>query len=140
MKQFLQWLMVLSIFAAMPVLAQQEPCDPQIDYTAAGDTNMMLELYEAAAVNYSCAIDLQQDLFASYYRRARAYAAGQEFQLASADLTMMIGIDATQPFVYYYRGLVNRRMGSTDAALADFTHAIELAPDYARAYHGRALV
>ena len=40
---------------------------------------------------------------------------------------------------YYYRGVAKQAKGDSDGAIADYTKAIELKPDFAMAYYNRGL-
>jgi tetratricopeptide (TPR) repeat protein len=42
------------------------------------------------------------------------------------------------PWAYYYRGLIRIREGDGEAAISDFSKAINLKPDFALAFHERA--
>jgi hypothetical protein len=48
------------------------------------------------------------------------------YQQALADLTLVADSESTDPRVFYFRGLVQRRMGMSDAAQEDFAKGAEL--------------
>jgi tetratricopeptide (TPR) repeat protein len=54
-----------------------------------------------------------------------------------ADLTRVMALSGTDAFTLYNRGLAYARKGDDAHALADFSDAIERAPDLAAAYVAR---
>ncbi|MBN1522166.1 MAG: hypothetical protein JW928_06505 [Candidatus Aureabacteria bacterium] len=56
------------------------------------------------------------------------------------DLSAEIEMHPNDPLLYYKRGVEWSQRGVFDLALADFTHAISLKQDFAKAYYGRATV
>lgn len=56
------------------------------------------------------------------------------------DLSFLIGSSPNDPVLYYQRGVEWSQKGVYDLALADFSRAISLKQDFARAYYGRGTV
>ena len=65
-------------------------------------------------------------------------ATGSEANIAS--LSDVIQREPTNPEAYNVRGSAFGRAGQYDQAMADFNKAIELNPNFARAYYNRALI
>ena len=55
-------------------------------------------------------------------------------------LSSKIDTNPNDPVLYYQRGIEWSQRGVYDLALADFTRAITLKDDFARAYYGRGTV
>lgn len=115
--------------------------------------------YDAALADYDLAIEKKSDF--SYYGRGLIYEAMGEEVKALADYSRFPGsrryaFDEPDPFLadactriealggecsdwaYYNRGNARGRYGDYQGAIADFTRAIELDPDYRHAYNKRA--
>ena len=58
----------------------------------------------------------------------------------AGDFNLRIDSQSKDPFFYYKRGVEWSQKGLYDLALADFTRAISLKEDFARAYYGRGTV
>jgi tetratricopeptide (TPR) repeat protein len=109
-------------------------------------------LLREALQEFDKAIELQPDQAFAYASRggnlrAQAELSASEpdrrglYERARADYDQTIklgGLGQREAVAYWERGLVNHSLNQLDAAIADFTKAIELAPDYGLAYDGRA--
>jgi lipoprotein NlpI len=89
------------------------------------------------------AIRLDAELWPSYWPRAEILAARRDYGRAAADLTELIRRNPQIGSLYSMRGADLDNQGQPDAAVADFTKAIELATPkdpLAEFYEGRANV
>ncbi|HUE04470.1 MAG TPA: tetratricopeptide repeat protein [Bryobacteraceae bacterium] len=74
-----------------------------------------------------------------YYRLGREQAGRNDFEEALQSLNRAIELDARQAIAYNARGYVYLRQKNFAGALADFSEAIRLRPDYTNAYQNRAI-
>ena len=78
-----------------------------------------------------------------YYNKAYDYAENEQYQLAIDNYTKCLKLetdDAKKADAYYNRGTVyGMGLENYTAAIADFTSAIRIDPDYADAYRNRGL-
>ncbi len=72
--------------------------------------------------------------------RGAAYLQLMKLPEAQADLDRAIAIDTRSAKPFHLRGLIHDRQGHTQAALEDFTRAIERDPNYGAAYYSRSAV
>jgi TonB family protein len=72
-----------------------------------------------------------------YQKRAAGYVSKGDWDLALADYTKAIEMDATDASDYLNRGLAHYAKGSYEKAIADFNKAIELKPKDTHAYLSR---
>jgi tetratricopeptide (TPR) repeat protein len=63
--------------------------------------------------------------------RGKAYIDLKDYQAAITDANAAVGIDTNLNTAYNLRGTAIRAMGNPQGALADFTHAVALAPNAA---------
>lgn len=73
-----------------------------------------------------------------YYRLGKELAGRNDFEEALKSLNRAIKLDARQAIAYNARGYVYLRQKNFAGALADFSEAIRLRPDYINAYQNRA--
>jgi tetratricopeptide (TPR) repeat protein len=109
-----------------------------------------------ALADYNQAIELKPDSAVAYANRGRIEQIGFDFKDAIADYKRAIKLDPgnvdlknnlgfakeeskeLKPVVYYLRGQLKQKTdGDFKGAIADYTKAIELKPDYAEAYFSR---
>jgi len=64
---------------------------------------------------------------------------GGRYQEMIERLNDIIPQNSTFPELYFFRGIAWLSLKSNDAAVDDFTKAIDLRPDYFRAYHNRGI-
>lgn len=137
-------------------LASHEP--RAVDYFGRGMDHMILRNYEAAAEDMTRAISLAPDFTLAYF--ARANALTRMLQLATGDdnvetsyqthLARLRNIFSDydkvseyaprSPFPYYNKGILYAEAGDLEAALKEFSVAIELKPDFGEAYYNRGFV
>ncbi|KAG3203264.1 hypothetical protein PC128_g2648 [Phytophthora cactorum] len=93
--------------------------------------------FQAAADEYSRAIQLNPHHFKAYFNRGFVYDKMRRFDAAVEDYTQALEMDPHNAFALYNRGISLDRSGDYQGALADFTRAIELLPTNADFYHNR---
>ncbi|MBD2358841.1 tetratricopeptide repeat protein [Tolypothrix sp. FACHB-123] len=111
-------------------------------YLNRGLANYRQQDYPAAIADYEQAIALQPDEFRTYYNLALAYAASGNYSQAIADYNLALSqIPASANIIladiYNDRGLAQLELQDMEAAMADFTMAIQLDANDYRAYFNR---
>lgn len=71
---------------------------------------------------------------------SQLYALAFRYDEAIADMDAAIALDLDNPLLYVERGQRIMLLYEWDRALADYNHALELAPTYADAYYYRAVL
>ncbi len=112
----------------------------------AGADAIELGQYDKAAVDFSNALDsgglTPEGRAVAYHHRGVAFQKIGQQDAAIADYTRAIGTNALPPSVlsraYYNRGIAYGNSGKGDEAERDYRKTVELAPDYAAAYHNLA--
>lgn len=102
------------------------------------------EMVKEVDADFYRAVSLEPNNVSWYVHRSEGYVQLRKIREAEADLTKAIELDATQPDLYYRRGMVRSRMGygypeQYGKAHEDFTKAISLAPKEAGYYAQRAV-
>ena len=85
----------------------------------------------AAEKQYRAALALSSDrteIVQSHNNLGALYLSEQRFPEALAELNAAIGLDSNAQNSFLGRGIVELRLGNTDAAVADFSHAATIAP------------
>lgn len=111
-------------------------------YLNRGLANYRQQDYAAAIVDYQQAIALNPDEFRGYYNLALAYAAISNYSQAIADYNLALNqIPASANLlladIYNDRGLAQLELQDIEAAMADFSMAIQLDANDYRAYFNR---
>lgn len=97
--------------------------------------------YTTANAALQKALEFDPQLAYVYGYRALVNIQLKRFETVEADLASALTADPSCTFCYFARGTYNADVKlDKEAALADFTKAIELSPDDPRSYVGRALV
>ena len=92
-----------------------------------------------ALVDYNRAIELNPNYALAYYNRGRVHwRNGRKGDLALADLTRAIELDARLPFAFSVRADIYAEMGKHADAISDFTRVIEVEPRSSGAYVSRS--
>ena len=84
--------------------------------------------YKAALSDFSAVIAQKPDVFLNYVMRGTAYLQTGQTQTALADCEKAIQLNSTNAWPFLCRARVNFTLKSYDAAAADFTSALNLAP------------
>ncbi|MBS0242347.1 MAG: tetratricopeptide repeat protein [Proteobacteria bacterium] len=128
-------LVVLSLvaFAASPARAAD---DPEICRAESGDVAIEACNRVINSGKYS-----QAQLATAYVNRGQEYYVKKDYDRAYADFSMAIKINAGPDIAIAYgnRGNVDRQKNNLQAAIADYTNAVGLDPQYPAAFTGRGL-
>lgn len=128
-----------------------------VDYFGRGMDHLMLRNYEAAAEDMTRAIELAPDFTLAYFARANARTrmlqlasggdGGESYQEHTArlrgifsDYDKVSEYAPRSPFPYYNKGILYAEAGDLEAALKEFSRAIELKEDFGEAYYNRGFV
>jgi tetratricopeptide (TPR) repeat protein len=94
-----------------------------------GRIQCALRNYQAAVTNEERSIQLNPKDSNAYAARATARMCMNQFASSAADLETALQLNPTNATAFLIRAVVSaKRGGEDDAALADFEHAVELAP------------
>ena len=110
-----------------------------IDHYNSGEKYYQNGSYDKAVVEFTSAIELNNDYVDAYHYRALAYVNLGKYDLALADLDKAISLSPNNAFLYHVRGLFYKETGEFDKALADQNKAISIDPQYADAYLERGV-
>lgn len=110
------------------------------DYSRSGIARFEKNELEGAIADFTKAIELKGENreFCFYFRGIALYRLGK-IDEALSDLTNAIALKQ-HPRFYDDRGNLRAQKGDLDGALADLDKAIEIQPDYAKAYGDRAIL
>jgi tetratricopeptide (TPR) repeat protein len=98
-------------------------------YACRGRVQSALKDYRGALADFNRAIELNPKDPSAYSSRAAASILLNEFSNGSADLEKALELDPKNANAFLFRGVLEAKRGGRDeAALADFQHAVELAP------------
>jgi TonB family protein len=112
--------------ADLTELIERKP-DFAAAYYARGVTRLALGQYVGADQDLSKAIELKPDATA-YASRAEVYAATKRYDQEIADLSMAISLKPGNSSYYLRRANSYRGKGECQAAIADYTEVIRMAP------------
>ncbi|HTQ12805.1 MAG TPA: tetratricopeptide repeat protein [Rhizomicrobium sp.] len=93
--------------------------------------------FDLAIADATSALTGRQDA-TFYFVRGEIYREAGKPDLALADLSQSLALEAGTAAVYNSRGRAYDRLGRHDLAVSDFNTAIGLSPEFADAYVGRA--
>lgn len=95
--------------------------------------------YTAAIEQYSAALALAENA-ETFFGRAQAYYALNDFAKAADDYSSVIRLDNKNASAYHERGRSRFRTGDNQGAIADFSEALKLKPDDEPSYLRRGIV
>lgn len=104
-----------------------------VTYTELGDLGQAL-------ANYTQTIDLDPEYIQGFIQRSWIYFRQQEYQRAKRDCQSALALDETCFWANYVLGIVNNLMGLKNNAIANFTKAIQLSPNYVSARYHRGVM
>jgi tetratricopeptide (TPR) repeat protein len=95
--------------------------------------------YEKAINYFNKTIKVSSDAFEVYYLRAISNDALGNYSDAINDYDKIVDVKyMKRHLIYNNRGLAYTKLNNVNGAIADFTKAIEIKPDFAMAYNNRA--
>lgn len=98
------------------------------------------KIYNKAKDDFEKALELDPLSSIAYYDRALCYYHGEKnYQMALNDLNKSIELNDKDEHAFELRGRVYIHYEKYDDAIADFTRAIEISPNYFDVYVNRAL-
>ena len=112
-------------------------------YIKRGTKRLKSKDYEGAISDFSEVLDYIFEYAELYNRRAFCYQRLQQYQLAINDLSRIIALTSNPSKihgVYYNRGSCYFSLKELTSAIADFSQAIEIKPDFFQAYLVRGMV
>ena len=95
--------------------------------------------YKAAIEQYTAALAITKNV-ETYFARAQAYYAINDYAKAAQDYSSVIELDSKNMPAYHERGRSRFRTGDNEGAIADFTEALKLKPDDEPSYLRRGIV
>jgi tetratricopeptide (TPR) repeat protein len=150
------FILIMMIFLALPVLAQEAEEEPQLVcddfvgsaddvrvgyYMGEGSGFVATGQYLSAIDSYGCIIQqIDASYVGAYIGRAVAYTGMRDFERAMADYDSAIERDGSFVAAYNNRGVVHAALLDYEAALADFNEVLSLDSNYVMAYNNRAVV
>lgn len=138
----------VSVVSAQDATPTPDPCPPipagvPKDYTyyvGQGDSLFERVNYSAAALSYTCALDMQPAYATAFAKRGYAYAALGDSGRALADFESALALDETLVPAYVNRATLYTRLGNFGLAINDLTLAISLDPNNVAALDNRAVI
>jgi tetratricopeptide (TPR) repeat protein len=94
--------------------------------------------YDEAIVEYTKAIELNQNYAKAYNNRGSAYSRKNQHDLAIADYSKAIEIEPNYALAWSNRGLAYLNIKQYELAIKDLTQAIGLDPNNTTSYNARA--
>ena len=117
---------------------QKSEDDFALAWRSRGETLALLNRYEEALVSFDQALRIKPRDFALNTSRGKVLQELQRKTEAISAYGRAIEINP-HPLIYYNRAAIRLELGDYQKALADYSKAIELKPDYAEAYYYRGL-
>jgi tetratricopeptide (TPR) repeat protein len=100
-----------------------------VAYATRGRIKNALKDYNAALMDFDKAIELNPKDSVAYASRGTASMYLDDFTNSAADVEMALQLNPKNVVAFLVRGMIKaKRGGEDDAMLADFRHAVELAP------------
>ena len=99
--------------------------------------HMFLKHFDSAASDFSQAIRLNSKHLGAHIGLADAYGAAGKIEEALGSFANAVKLFPTNPLIYNNRGMFLQQHKRFDEAIADFTRAIELDPNYFIAFTNR---
>ncbi len=122
----------LTISIATPLLAKVDlpPHVRPLVYYQRALAKMYLKDYLGAAADYGEAVKLDPEFQTAHFGRAEAFLKAGDPGKARASFDQAVNELPGDALVFNNRGTFNVQQGRIDAAIADFTHALELNPNF----------
>ena len=118
-----------------------EPSESSEIYLEIGIIKDELNDQYGAIADFSKAIELDPNNYEAYYEIGLTKYVLEDFKGALADINFYLGLNLPLPgpYIYYVRGDIKAELNDQYGAIADFSKAIELDPNYADAFLLRGL-
>ena len=111
---------------------------PPQDFVSIGKRKLKQEDYKAAITEFDRALASNPDDLEALAGRGEAYYLLKDFDAAISDFDAVLARDANNAIFLFYRGTSHSELGEQyDKAIADYTRAISLNPEFANAYSNR---
>ena len=110
-------------------------------YCNKAQENIKNQEFSQAIINYSYAIEMDEDFTKAYAGRGDAYHLIEDYYKAVYDFIIVIEQDPSSHYGYFKRGLAKYEIGDYQGALKDYSKALELNPssnNEIALYHNRA--
>ncbi|MDZ7967396.1 MAG: tetratricopeptide repeat protein [Nostoc sp. DedSLP03] len=111
--------------------------DLNLLYIKKGDEYVRKGEYTNAIINYTQALELNNNI-SLYYKRGLAHYQIGDYEAAIADYSQAIQINIHDAKSYNQRGLALYQLGRLEEAINDYTQAIRINPNIAVTYKNRA--
>jgi tetratricopeptide (TPR) repeat protein len=111
--------------------------DDHAGFTERGTVHVARQEHRKALVDFDAAIQHGAKRPANYFQRGGAWFNLGEWQQADSDFSTAIAQERW-PRAFYFRGLCRRQLNDPKGALADFSAALELEPNFSDAVRERA--
>lgn len=128
-----------------------------VDYFGRGMDYLMLHNYEAVVDDMTRALELAPDFTLAYFARANALTRMEQLHSVSGqddsyqthmarlrrifeDYDKASEYSPRSPFPHYNKGILYAEAGDLEAAVSEFSKAIELKNDFGEAYYNRGFV
>jgi protein O-mannosyl-transferase len=110
-----------------------------IVYNYMGDAKFADGNYQEAILDYNKAIEINQYLEESYFKRGNAKRSIGDLHGALEDYDRAIDINPKKSQVFFSRGYLKYRFGDNRGAIYDYNRAIELNPQISQGYYNRGV-
>ena len=109
----------------------------EIAYNNIGLIKLNLQNYTDAFYNFNAAIKINQEFSAAYFNRAKVEIELGKFIEAKNDLVKVKKKYTDSSKYFFLLGLISTQSNAYDNAVAEFSHAINLQPNYTESYINR---
>ena len=113
-------------YAAYSRIIALDPVGANYTYVNRGILSYNLGDFEAAIADFSVAISRESDNAERYWMRASAYDDAGRPHMAIPDLDRALELEPTLVRAHFSRGIVNGNLENYEAALTDYSRALEL--------------
>ncbi|MDB9318449.1 tetratricopeptide repeat protein [Nodularia spumigena] len=135
---FTTWGVVISQVEASPMLTEQT--QTAINWFLQGKIKVNQQDYSGALLDFTQAIKIDSQYAEAYYQRGLIYAQYAQGKLVNSD-GIVPGCEKVDDFkIICSFEMTDKVTENKRQAIADFTQAIQINPQYAAAYHQRGLI
>lgn len=133
-------LSVTLITAALPALAQQPGCDPNVDYSSQGWSQFRARDYRAARASFTCGLQFDPDNARLYYGLAETHCRTGDVPNAIKYFTRSVELEPTYSMGWNTLGWAYYKSGNLSAAMDAVNQSIAMDPENPYPYNNRGLV